>query len=226
MQFYVYEHWRLDKDECFYVGKGCGSRAYVRSHRNMHWKNIVSKLERNGHAYEIRFVATGLTEQEAFDLEKQRISFWKDRSDLANYTNGGEGASGRIATEKTRNKIKLAKKNISDETRLKMSKNAKNRSEEHKRKLSLSNTGKNRSKESKEKMSIAAMGNKSHFGKSMSADARKKISNANKGRIAWNKGIHASEEARAKMSASKIGNKNRLGGKNYLLNQIPHNEER
>lgn len=20
--FYVYEHWRLDKDECFYVGKG------------------------------------------------------------------------------------------------------------------------------------------------------------------------------------------------------------
>lgn len=25
--FYVYEHWRLDRDECFYVGKGTGKRA-------------------------------------------------------------------------------------------------------------------------------------------------------------------------------------------------------
>ena len=25
--FYVYEHWRPDHDECFYVGKGKGGRA-------------------------------------------------------------------------------------------------------------------------------------------------------------------------------------------------------
>jgi len=25
--YYVYEHWRPDKDICFYVGKGKGSRA-------------------------------------------------------------------------------------------------------------------------------------------------------------------------------------------------------
>jgi hypothetical protein len=27
-KFYVYEHWRPDKDVCFYVGKGHGRRAY------------------------------------------------------------------------------------------------------------------------------------------------------------------------------------------------------
>lgn len=32
--YYVYEHWRLDKDECFYVGKGRGNRAYKMRDRN------------------------------------------------------------------------------------------------------------------------------------------------------------------------------------------------
>ena len=27
-RFYVYKHWRLDRDECFYVGKESGCRAY------------------------------------------------------------------------------------------------------------------------------------------------------------------------------------------------------
>lgn len=31
--FYVYEHWRLDRDECFYVGKGQRKKAYWRRWR-------------------------------------------------------------------------------------------------------------------------------------------------------------------------------------------------
>ena len=58
MNYYVYEHWRLDTDTCFYVGKGSGNRAYKTVGRNCHWKNIVAKLERTGFAYEVRIVAS------------------------------------------------------------------------------------------------------------------------------------------------------------------------
>jgi hypothetical protein len=108
-QYYVYEHWRLDKDECFYVGKGKGRRAYEKSKRGSHWENIVRKLERIGSAYEIRMVKTGLTEKEAFALEKERIAFWRDRVDLANKTDGGDGVSGLKHTAKTKAKMRAAK---------------------------------------------------------------------------------------------------------------------
>jgi len=104
--FYVYEHWRLDKDECFYVGKGKGKRAYS-SNRNQHWKNIVSKLEREGSAWEVRIVASGLSEKEAFDLEVARIAFWKNKVDLSNKTDGGLGHSN--PTEETRKKLRAGK---------------------------------------------------------------------------------------------------------------------
>jgi hypothetical protein len=48
-----------------------------------------------GMAVEVRMVATGLDEETAFDIEKQRIAFWREAGvDLANRTNGGEGTSG------------------------------------------------------------------------------------------------------------------------------------
>jgi hypothetical protein len=110
MIFYVYEHWRLDTDTCFYVGKGKEGRAYSRRSRNAHWKNIVCKLERLGSGYEIRLVATGLTEEEAFRIEIERISFWMDKVDLANITNGGEGFSGGRHTEESKKKISIGSK--------------------------------------------------------------------------------------------------------------------
>ncbi len=103
--FYVYEHWRLDKDECFYVGKGRGRRAYARWGRNIHWKNIVQKIESSGFGYEVRLVATGLTEDDALALEKDRISFWREIVDLANKTDGGDGVSGLVMTEEARRKM-------------------------------------------------------------------------------------------------------------------------
>lgn len=129
--FYVYEHWRLDTDSCFYVGKGKGSRAYSRNGRNCHWKNIVSKLERIGSGYEIRLVATGLSEKQAFDLERERVQYWKNIVDLANKTQGGEGVVGLVMSEETRAKMSLKAKGRagvksmlgrkhSEETKLKM----------------------------------------------------------------------------------------------------------
>lgn len=107
--YYVYEHWRLDKDECFYVGKGCRGRAYTTSKRGAHWNNIVAKLERIGSGYEVRMVATGMSEKEAFKLERERISFWRDKVDLANKTDGGDGTSGMRHTSESKAKMSAAR---------------------------------------------------------------------------------------------------------------------
>jgi hypothetical protein len=93
--FYVYEHWRPDRDECFYVGKGMGGRANKMRDRNLHHRAIVKKLSALGMAVEVRMVATGLDEETAFEIEVERIAFWRAAGiDLANKTNGGDGVSG------------------------------------------------------------------------------------------------------------------------------------
>ena len=53
-KFYVYEHWRPDINMPFYVGKGSGNRAFrLKKNRNRHFRNIVSKLEKQGLCVEI-----------------------------------------------------------------------------------------------------------------------------------------------------------------------------
>lgn len=97
--FYVYEHWRLDKNVCFYVGKGKGRRAFrfKRQHNNQYYNRIVAKLTKLGIDVEVKLVANGLTEAAAFLLEIERIAFWRDLGiKLANITSGGQGASGRF----------------------------------------------------------------------------------------------------------------------------------
>jgi group I intron endonuclease len=106
--FYVYEHWRLDRDECFYVGKGRGGRAYSMKNRNRHHQAIVAKLGRIGSAFEVRMVSTGFSEHDAFELEKERIAFWRSAgSDLTNLTIGGEGVSGLKHTDESKAKMGL-----------------------------------------------------------------------------------------------------------------------
>jgi ribosomal protein S16 len=109
--FYVYEHWRLDRDECFYVGKGKGKRAYVMVKRNRHHLAIQAKVSREGSAIEVRMVATGLTEEDAFNLEKERIRFWRAAgADLTNMTDGGDGVIGYIFTKDVREKMSISQK--------------------------------------------------------------------------------------------------------------------
>lgn len=103
--FYVYEHWRPDKNVCFYVGKGKGKRAFDSLHRGPHHKNIIAKLAQSGFPFNVRFVGTNLTEGEAFEKEIERIAFWRSLNvDLVNRTNGGEGPSGYVQSIDHRNK--------------------------------------------------------------------------------------------------------------------------
>lgn len=108
--FYVYEHWRLDKDECFHVGKGKKGRAYSRANRNSDWWIVVNYLENNGYSYEVRIVIDGITEDKAYSIEIEKIAFWKSVGIvLTNKTKGGGGISGYTHTEETRVKLKAAK---------------------------------------------------------------------------------------------------------------------
>lgn len=124
-KFYVYEHWRTDRGECFYVGKGHGRRAYdMRRGRNRWHKFLQAKLSALGTAIEIKIIADGLTEEEAFSKEIERIEFWKsDGADLCNLTLGGDGPTGRKHTEawKLANAERMKNRIMSPETRARMS---------------------------------------------------------------------------------------------------------
>lgn len=172
--FVVYEHWRPDRGECFYVGKGRRPRANLMCRRNIHHQNIQNKLQRMGLEVEIRLVATGLTEEEAFQFEIERIAFWQaDGADLANKTSGGEGVSGLAWTESQREKIIAA---LRTRKRAPMS-------EEQKRHLSIINMGHKRTV----------------IGRKLSAETKAKIGASKKGKPGPNKGKKLAPETIEKM---------------------------
>ena len=140
--FYVYEHWRADKGECFYVGKGKGGRAYDFRGRHAHHKNISAKLKNMGMKPEVRFAGINLSEQEAFELEIARIAFWKSRAvNLINKTEGGEGVSGfKYTPESIAKMSKSAKERCADPIE------RKRRSEVAKRRMANPDARKNLSK--------------------------------------------------------------------------------
>lgn len=167
--FYVYEHWRPDTDTCFYVGKGKGDRAYKQKNRNNLHEKIVNKLSEIGMCVEIRMVASGLSEGDAFEIEKQRIAFWRENGVmLANFTDGGDGISGLCH---------------SLETRQKMSEKAKGRPGVK------SMLGRKHSEETKAKMRAAKVGKKpNNFGKKYAIKPRSEehkanLSKAHKGKV-------------------------------------------
>lgn len=210
--FYVYEHWRLDREECFYVGKGHGNRAYQKG-RNSHWKNIVSKLERIGSGYEIRLVATGLLEKEAFCLEIERIAFWRDKVDLANLTNGGEGPSGARHSAETKKKMSESRKGKkhSGDWNINISESHKGirHTEETREKLSRLFKGRKTSDETKKKLSLFSKGRR-HTEEvcKIISEARKKAGIPEHVRIDQRKALTGrkrapfSEETKRKMSES------------------------
>lgn len=97
--FYVYEHVRPDTGEVFYVGKGKGKRAlqFKRGH-NQHYNGVVARLADVGLAVTVVMVATDLTEDYAFRLERERIAYWRALGvGLSNRTDGGEGTAGHVS---------------------------------------------------------------------------------------------------------------------------------
>jgi hypothetical protein len=202
--YYVYEHWRLDRDECFYVGKGKAGRAYSMKSRNRHHQAICSKLNRTGSAMEVRIVASGLEEAAALELECERIAFWRNSGcDLTNLTNGGEGISGFKHSDETRQKLSNLNKGMpatfkgkkhTDNTKRLLSEIAKKRGApkltlEQQEKASAWHRGRKRSPETCAKISAKAKGRPS----------------PNKGKPSHNKGSTLPLEVRAKMSeAAKL----------------------
>lgn len=201
-RFYVYEHWRPDRNECFYVGKGCGSRANSMAQRNAHHINIQDALMRMGMCVEVRLIASGLQEVDAFVLERERIAFWRnDGADLANRSAGGEGSSGCRPSPEAIAKTAAAHRGMkrSAETRAKISAKAKARilRPEAVEIMAMANRGKKRppfSEEHKAKIGAASRGRK------MSSGTRAKLLAANTGRS-----FQHTEEARAKISAARKG---------------------
>lgn len=96
--FYVYTHSR-PSGEVFYVGKGTGRRAWnFKFGRNQHHKAVIAK-----HGAENIDVTVHLCADEAsaFALEMSMITaLLASGARLCNKTSGGEGASGRVASQK------------------------------------------------------------------------------------------------------------------------------
>jgi hypothetical protein len=93
----VYIHRRPDGSP-FYVGKGTRRRAidFSPSRRTVWHRNVVAKHGRENIRVQ---VIPCVCEAEAFALERVHIAIARaDGSTLANLTDGGEGASGHVAT--------------------------------------------------------------------------------------------------------------------------------
>lgn len=125
--FYVYIHCRPDGSP-FYVGKGCGSRAYNLSpeyrRANSHHKNIVAKYGAPNIKVEIIECSS---EEQAFQWERHLIHILRYfRLPITNLTDGGEGPSGLKHSEVTKRKMALSNtgKKCSFETRLVLSEKA------------------------------------------------------------------------------------------------------
>jgi len=185
--FYVYEHWRTDKGQCFYVGKGFGKRANDMRNRNRWHKFLQQYLSKNGYGLEVRIIQTGLTERQAFDLEMQRIAFWKnDGCDLVNVTVGGDGPTGRKHTEEWKRQLsaKMKGRKMSAESRAKLSAALKGntngrgakRAPHLVEKLAAFNRGKHRSPEVKAKLSAIRHANPTFKGKTHSTEWRAMMS--------------------------------------------------
>jgi hypothetical protein len=119
--FYTYAYLR-ENGTPYYIGKGQKNRAFTR-HNNVK----VPPPDR------ILILKRNLTEAEAFKHEKYMISVF-GRKDLGtgilwNFTEGGEGTSGRVLSEETKRKMSISQKgrSVSAERRAKISNTLKGR---------------------------------------------------------------------------------------------------
>jgi len=210
--FYVYAHRKASTNEIFYIGKGRGNRAWRKDGRGTYWYRVVKK-----HGLKIDILMDGLQEWAAFEFERDFISLYgrKDMGygELINLTCGGDGVSGLLTSQETKNKIRQAL-------------SGRPRNPQASAMSALSNTGKKRTKEAREKMSKAQKGKAipdsarqklrlANLGKRHSQETRLKISIIGTGRIKsesakakigdFHRGRKRNQATKDKISAAKIG---------------------
>jgi hypothetical protein len=109
----------------FYVGMGdSADRAYSLHARNKHWHEIVKST-----SYRVDVIFDDLDIEDAVEKEKEFISIYGrldlNAGTLCNLTNGGIGTLGRIISEVEKKSRSISAKNMSEETKRKMSESAK-----------------------------------------------------------------------------------------------------
>lgn len=101
--FYVYEWFKVETGEVFYVGKGSNDRYRVTRNRNKHFKRVYNEYE-----CDVRIIHENLTEEEAYELEAHVIKKYREAGyGLTNMSDGGKGgATGVVRDEEYRNKFR------------------------------------------------------------------------------------------------------------------------
>ena len=171
-EFYVYRWYYKDTNVTFHIGKGKGQRYKEKiKSRNQYFKNIINK-EQNNVTSEILF--NNLTEQEAWNLEKQLIKKYKAKGECV--TNFHEGGCGRNTgnynnPERSKKISEAAKKRIgilnpmygkhhteATKQKLREANLGKKLTPEHKMKLIQANTGRKKTLQELEKLRQANLG--------------------------------------------------------------------
>jgi len=147
---YTYGSYEFDY-EPFYVGKGKGMRyKRIKYRKNPYFEHKINKIKELGlEPIIVRF--ENLNENKSFKVEKQLIHivgrYNTTSGPLVNMTDGGEGSSGKLMSQETRNKMSLTHrghnhpmfgKHHSEKSKRLMSEKKKGTklSDEHKRKVS------------------------------------------------------------------------------------------
>lgn len=121
-RFYIYEYIRLDTNEPFYIGKGCGNRAFqIDKSRNANFRKVLQKSK-----VACVLLMDNLTEQEAYEAEVWFIYEYKHilSFKLTNMDDGGLGAVSGKFNHMYGKKGRLHpnyKREVSEESRKKMS---------------------------------------------------------------------------------------------------------
>lgn len=119
-RFYVYSHIKKTNGKCFYIGKGTDYRAWSKTGRNQHWKNIVNK-----HGFDVIILVNNISEEKAFELEAEfcKQIGYKNLCNLNEELGNGAWTRSEETKQKMRKSHKFSKRSsMSNETKQKIGK--------------------------------------------------------------------------------------------------------